>query len=220
MFKFTDPSLSVLDFFTNRSKTLNIIVNPELNTGHSLADFSYNEELHQDLNVLTVIPLDHYGNFLSLTLDDWSVITSKVQFPEHLDFNQLLSIFWETQPILVVTDIARSEVHDSDFFQQSLVKQVNLAYSRDIASEYAPEDVHYISQSFDLDKLMRCGVYLQGHCYSAHDFVINNHNLFEKDSLIVPVFNIHSTQKELQQFLVFDLQGKFLDCVVGTEVLY
>nr|WMM94421.1 hypothetical protein [Pseudomonas aeruginosa] len=104
--------------------------------------------------------------------------------------------------------------------QQSLVKQVNLAYSRDIASEYAPEDVHYISQSFDLDKLMRCGVYLQGHCYSAHDFVINNHNLFEKDSLIVPVFNIHSTQKELQQFLVFDLQGKFLDCVVGTEVLY
>ncbi|WP_377802667.1 hypothetical protein RBI11_18480 (plasmid) [Acinetobacter baumannii] len=77
-----------------------------------------------------------------------------------------------------------------------------------------------ISQSFDLDKLMRCGVYLQGHCYSAHDFVINNHNLFEKDSLIVPVFNIHSTQKELQQFLVFDLQGKFLDCVVGTEVLY
>jgi len=50
---------SVLDFFTNRSKTLNIIVNPELNTGHSLADFSYNEELHQDLNVLTVIPRDH-----------------------------------------------------------------------------------------------------------------------------------------------------------------
>jgi hypothetical protein len=100
-------------------------------------------------------------------------------------------------------------VHDSDFFQQSLVKQVNLAYSRDIASEYAPEDVHYISQSFDLDKLMRCGVYLQGHCYSAHDFVINNHNLFEKDSLIVPVFNIHSTQKELQQFFVFDLQGRF-----------
>jgi len=211
---------SVLDFFTNRSKTLNIIVNPELNTGHSLADFSYNEELHQDLNVLTVIPRDHYGNFLSLTLDDWGVITSKVQFPEHLDFNQLLSIFWETQPILVVTDIARSEVHDSDFFQQSLVKQVNLAYSRDIACEYAPEDVHYISQSFDLDKLMRCGVYLQGHCYSAHDFVINNHNLFEKDSLIVPVFNIHSTQKELQQFFVFDLQGRFLDCVVGTEVLY
>lgn len=110
---------SVLDFFTNRSKTLNIIVNPELNTGHSLADFSYNEELHQDLNVLTVIPRDHYGNFLSLTLDDWGVITSKVQFPEHLDFNQLLSIFWETQPILVVTDIARSEVHDSDFFNKA-----------------------------------------------------------------------------------------------------
>ncbi|WEH96194.1 hypothetical protein PYR74_00175 (plasmid) [Acinetobacter bereziniae] len=110
---------SLLDFFTNRSKTLNIIVNPELNTGHSLADFSYNEELHQDLNVLTVIPLDHYGNFLSLTLDDWGVITSKVQFPEHLDFNQLLSIFWETQPILVVTDIARSEVHDSDFFNKA-----------------------------------------------------------------------------------------------------
>lgn len=94
-------------------------MNPELNTGHSLADFSYNEELHQDLNVLTVIPRDHYGNFLSLTLDDWGVITSKVQFPEHLDFNQLLSIFWETQPILVVTDIARSEVHDSDFFNKA-----------------------------------------------------------------------------------------------------
>lgn len=46
---------SVLDFFTNRSKTLNIIVNPELNTGHSLADFSYNEELHQDLK--EVVPL-------------------------------------------------------------------------------------------------------------------------------------------------------------------
>jgi hypothetical protein len=89
---------SVLDFFTNRSKTLNIIVNPELNTGHSLADFSYNEELHQDLNVLTVIPRDHYGNFLSLTLDDWGVITSKVQFPEHLDFNQLLSIFGKHNP--------------------------------------------------------------------------------------------------------------------------
>jgi hypothetical protein len=56
---------------------------------------------------------------------------------------------------------------------------------------------------------MRCGVYLQGHCYSAHDFVINNHNLFEKDSLIVPVFNIHSTQKELQQFLCLICKAGF-----------
>lgn len=211
---------SVLDFFTNRSKTLNIIENPELNSGNSLSDFLNDADLYQDLNVLTVIPHDHYGNFLSLTLDDWSIIASKVQLPEHCDFNQLLGLFWETQPILVVTDIARSQVHNSDFFRHNMQTQINLAYSRDIASEYAPEDVHYIAQSFDLDKLIHCGVYLQGHCYSAVNFVINSPEPLADNTYIVPISTIYPAQKELQQFLVFDPNGNFMDCVVGSGILH
>lgn len=212
---------TALNFFTSHSKTLNIISNPEYQSFFGLSDVLSNFELIESLNVITVIPRDHHGSVLYLSLDDWNIIASKVQFSENLDFIQLLGLFWETQPILVITDVDRSEINDNQFFRDKMISQINLVNSRDIASEYTTDDMHYISQSFDLDKLAKLGIYQQGHCYSARNCSFNRKKILNNDVFFVPIFNIHSRDlKELQQVIVFDYKGNFVDCVVGTEVLY
>ncbi|WP_180190226.1 hypothetical protein [Acinetobacter sp. YH01009] len=207
-------------FFTDWAKQLSVFTetNNHLNS-FTLYDVLDDSELSSSINTVTLLPYDHDASFMAIDLKDWSLIESKIQFPTHFDLSQLLSTFWESQPIVVLTDLATADLYESSLLDDRL-RTLQFAYSRDLSSDHAPEETHYLNQSFDLNKLAHFGIYLQGHCYTADKFVITPNTLPKNTAYIIPVFNIHSMDtSEVQQLIVFDEKGKFLDCVVGTGLI-
>lgn len=211
---------SINKFFTDWAKQLPVFTQPnQYLTSNTLHDVLDDSDLSDSINLTTVIPFDHDFSFMLIDFNEWSVIDSKIILPEHFDLSQLLNSFWQSQPIVVLTDLAIESLYNTQLFHDKL-RSLDLSYSWDLSSEHAPENSHYLNQSFDLDKLAHFGIYLQGHCYSSRKVVITPNALPEDTAYLIPVFNIHSMDtSEVQQLIVFDDNGKFIDCVVGTGLI-
>lgn len=178
-----------------------------------LYDYTSGAEDAAHVNVITVIPYEHDGSFLALPLEDWAMIEEKAQFPGYFDLSQLLTTFWHSQPVVFLTDIDYK-----DFDQQVVrdhVRDLSLAYSRDLAAQYCAEHSHYLNQSFDLEKLAQKGVYLQGNCYDIAQLMFSHTILPENTKYFIPLFNIYShDSNEMLQLLAFDANGHFIDFIV------